>query len=58
MMRDPLSKDFDPVDNDGTKVEEPVDSRVTASNAIKYTCYIMLLFGLLYFLMVYIAPLL
>lgn len=58
MMRDPLSKEIDSNDEEQLKIQEPVDSRIVASNAIKYTAYVMLLFGFLYFLIAYLAPML
>lgn len=58
MMRDPLSKEIDRIDEQQPETQAPVDSRIAASNAIKYTAYIMLFFGFLYFLIAYLAPML
>lgn len=58
MMRDPLSKEIDRIEEEQPVTQVPVDSRIVASNAIKYTAYIMLLFGFLYFLIAYLAPML
>ncbi len=58
MIRDPLSKEIDRIDEPQPEVQESVDSRIVASNAIKYTAYIMLFFGFLYFLIAYLAPML
>lgn len=58
MMRDPLSKEIDRIDEEQPEAQETVDSRIAASNAIKYTSYIMLFFGFMYFLIAYLAPML
>ena len=58
MIRDPLSKEMDRNVEEQPEVKESVDSRIAASNAIKYTAYIMLFFGFLYFLIAYLAPML
>lgn len=58
MIRDPLSKEIDRIDEQQPEAQESVDSRIVASNAIKYTAYIMLFFGFLYFLIAYLAPML
>ncbi|NUU62130.1 hypothetical protein [Paenibacillus agri] len=58
MMRDPRSEDFEAKEQEQVLVQESVDPRITASNAIKYTAYVMLLFGLLYFLAAYLGPML
>lgn len=57
-MKESLSQDLDPVKTERTKVQPPTDASIVASNAIKYTAYIMLLFGFLYFLIAYLAPML
>lgn len=58
MLRDPISNEIDSVDEEQLEIQAPVDSRIVASNAIKYTAYVMLLFGFLYFLIAYLAPML
>ena len=60
MMRDPLPKDIERVEVQptDTQAQAPTESIIAASNAIKYTAYVMLFFGFLYFLFVYLAPLL
>ncbi|WP_339286701.1 hypothetical protein [Paenibacillus sp. FSL E2-0201] len=58
MLRDPISNEIDSVEEEQLEIQTPVDSRIVASNAIKYTAYVMLLFGFLYFLIAYLAPML
>jgi hypothetical protein len=58
MLRDPVSNEIDSVDEEQLEIQTPVDSRIVASNAIKYTAYVMLFFGFLYFLIAYLAPML
>lgn len=57
-MRESLSQDTDTIERERTEVQAPTDLSIVASNAIKYTAYIMLLFGFLYFLIAYLAPML
>ncbi|MBW4080540.1 hypothetical protein [Paenibacillus sp. S150] len=57
-MKESLTHDMDPVEPERTEAKAPTDSSIVASNAIKYTAYIMLLFGFLYFLIAYLAPML
>jgi hypothetical protein len=57
-MKESLSQEPERVENGRTKVQPPTDASIVASNAIKYTAYIMLLFGFLYFLIAYLAPML
>ncbi|WP_155990333.1 hypothetical protein [Paenibacillus graminis] len=57
-MKESLSRDLETVKPDRTEAEAPTDSSIVASNAIKYTAYVMLLFGFLYFLIAYLAPML
>ncbi|WP_157685600.1 hypothetical protein [Paenibacillus donghaensis] len=40
------------------KLQPPTPSSIQASDAIKYTAYVMLLFGFLYFLVQYLGPML
>ncbi|MNO50313.1 hypothetical protein D3C76_406840 [compost metagenome] len=59
MLRDPVSNEIDSVEEEQQlEIQAPVDSRIVASNAIKYTAYVMLFFGFLYFLIAYLAPML
>ncbi|KTD86571.1 hypothetical protein [Paenibacillus etheri] len=58
MLRDPISNEIDSVEEEQLEIQTPVDSRIVASNAIKYTAYVMLFFGFLYFLIAYLAPML
>lgn len=58
MLRDPVSKEVDSLEEEQLEIQPPRDSRIVASNAIKYTAYVMLLFGFLYFLIAYLAPML
>lgn len=58
MIRDPLSNEIDSKDEEQLAAQADLDSRIVASNAIKYTAYVMLLFGFLYFLIAYLAPML
>ncbi|WP_379152157.1 hypothetical protein [Paenibacillus sp. sgz5001063] len=57
-MKESLSHDLETIEVDRTDVKAPVDPSIVASNAIKYTAYVMLLFGFLYFLIAYLAPML
>ncbi|WP_342561162.1 hypothetical protein NST84_15910 [Paenibacillus sp. FSL R7-0345] len=57
-MKESLSQEPEHTENVRTKVQPPTDASIVASNAIKYTAYIMLLFGFLYFLIAYLAPML
>ncbi|MNN44750.1 hypothetical protein D3C81_1590560 [compost metagenome] len=57
-MKESLSHDTENVKPDRPEVQAPTDSSIVASNAIKYTAYVMLLFGFLYFLIAYLAPML
>ncbi|MBT2287823.1 hypothetical protein J7E73_01515 [Paenibacillus albidus] len=58
MMRDPVAKDFDQMEAEQIDTAGPTDKSIVASNAIKYTAYVMLLFGFLYFLAAYLGPML
>lgn len=57
-MKESFSHDLDTIKPDRKETDAPTDSSIAASNAIKYTAYIMLLFGFLYFLIAYLAPML
>ncbi|WP_167374775.1 MULTISPECIES: hypothetical protein [Paenibacillus] len=57
-MKESLSHDMETAEVDRTEVKAPVDPSIVASNAIKYTAYVMLFFGFLYFLIAYLAPML
>ncbi|CAH1192270.1 MULTISPECIES: hypothetical protein [Paenibacillus] len=57
-MKESLSQNLEPRETERTKIQPPTDASIVASNAIKYTAYIMLLFGFLYFLIAYLAPML
>ena len=58
IMRDPIANEVDSTIEEQLDIQAPVDSRIAASNAIKYTAYVMLFFGFLYFLIAYLAPML
>ncbi|ULO10650.1 hypothetical protein H1230_15960 [Paenibacillus sp. 19GGS1-52] len=58
MIKDPSSKEMDMVETERTDDQKPTDSSIFASNAIKYTAFVMLLFGFLYFVIEYLAPML
>lgn len=57
-MKESLSQDTEPLEKDRPEGNAPKDLSIVASNAIKYTAYVMLLFGFLYFLIAYLAPML
>ncbi|WP_159067758.1 hypothetical protein [Paenibacillus ihuae] len=57
-MKESMSQNLEPRETERTKIQPPTDASIVASNAIKYTAYIMLLFGFLYFLIAYLAPML
>lgn len=57
-MKESLTQDLERTEPQRTEVHAPTESSIAASNAIKYTAYIMLLFGFLYFLIAYLAPML
>ncbi|MFC6650638.1 hypothetical protein ACFTAO_24640 [Paenibacillus rhizoplanae] len=48
----------DSTETERLEVQAPKDLSIVASDAIKYTAYIMLLFGFLYFLVAYLGPML
>ncbi|WP_342478210.1 hypothetical protein NYE24_04885 [Paenibacillus sp. FSL H7-0350] len=48
----------DSTETERLEVQTPKDLSIVASDAIKYTAYIMLLFGFLYFLVAYLGPML
>jgi hypothetical protein len=58
MMKEPQASEVTKADVEQQNVEEISDSSIVAANAIKYTAYIMLFFGFLYFLIQYLAPML
>lgn len=57
-MKESISQELERPEHKRPSVQAPTDSSIIASNAIKYTAYIMLLFGFLYFLIAYLAPML
>lgn len=58
-MRESLNhEETDQVESERLEVQAPKDLSIVASDAIKYTAYIMLLFGFLYFLVAYLGPML
>lgn len=57
-MKESLTQNMDSVESERVDVQAPKDLSIVASDAIKYTAYIMLLFGFLYFLIAYLAPML
>ncbi|WP_342435619.1 hypothetical protein NSS79_18440 [Paenibacillus sp. FSL L8-0436] len=57
-MKESISQELERPELKRPSVQAPTDSSIIASNAIKYTAYIMLLFGFLYFLIAYLAPML
>ncbi|MEK4058560.1 MULTISPECIES: hypothetical protein [Paenibacillus] len=57
-MKESISPELERPEHERPSVQAPTDSSIIASNAIKYTAYIMLLFGFLYFLIAYLAPML
>ncbi|MCL6603457.1 MAG: hypothetical protein K6T94_11325 [Paenibacillus sp.] len=58
MMKDPYTKDIERVEVEHKEEYQATDSSIAAANAIKYTAYIILFFGFLYFLFQYILPML
>lgn len=58
-MKESLNyRETDSTEPERLDVEAPKDLSIVASDAIKYTAYIMLLFGFLYFLVAYLGPML
>ncbi|WNS45104.1 hypothetical protein [Paenibacillus sp. MMS20-IR301] len=57
-MKESLNQDPEPTEIERMDVQPPKDLSIVASDAIKYTAYIMLLFGFLYFLIAYLGPML
>ncbi|WP_019910857.1 hypothetical protein [Paenibacillus sp. HW567] len=57
-MKESLSQYTEPLEQERSEGKAPKDLSIVASNAIKYTAYIMLAFGFLYFLITYLAPML
>jgi hypothetical protein len=57
-MKESLTQDTEPAEPERMEVQPPKDLSIVASDAIKYTAYVMLLFGFLYFLIAYLAPML
>ncbi|WP_340023800.1 hypothetical protein MHI24_01515 [Paenibacillus sp. FSL K6-1096] len=58
-MRDSLNhEETEQTEQERLDVQAPKDLSIVASDAIKYTAYIMLLFGFLYFLIAYLGPML
>ncbi|MNB76150.1 hypothetical protein D3C75_228090 [compost metagenome] len=57
-MKESMSPEQEQPETGPTKLQPPTDASIVASNAIKYTAYIMLIFGFLYFLIAYLAPML
>ncbi|QWU13667.1 hypothetical protein SAMN04487895_103354 [Paenibacillus sophorae] len=56
MMKDPHSSEVERVEVDEQDVDPIYENRVKAANAVKYTAYIMLFLGFLYFLVAFILP--
>ncbi|MEK5446199.1 hypothetical protein [Paenibacillus sp. FSL R7-0331] len=57
-MKESMSPEQEQPETGRPKLQPPTDASIVASNAIKYTAYIMLIFGFLYFLIAYLAPML
>lgn len=57
-MSDSIVNEMDSTKEEQLEIQTPVDSRIAAANAIKYTAYVMLFFGFLYFLVAYLGPML
>ncbi|MEK5493020.1 hypothetical protein MKZ24_20240 [Paenibacillus sp. FSL R7-0297] len=57
-MKESFNQEVDSTEPERLEVQAPRDLSIVASDAIKYTAYIMLLFGFLYFLIAYLAPML
>ncbi|WP_249898979.1 hypothetical protein [Paenibacillus sp. PK3_47] len=57
-MKETFNQDLEPNEPERAETYAPTESSIAASNAIKYTAYIMLLFGFLYFLVAYLGPML
>lgn len=57
-MKETFNQDLDHNEMERAQSYAPTESSIAASNAIKYTAYIMLLFGFLYFLAAYLGPML
>ncbi|WP_410515300.1 hypothetical protein PaeBR_14960 [Paenibacillus sp. BR2-3] len=58
MMKEPHTNDVNTVEVEHQENQQTSDSSIAAANAIKYTAYIILFFGFLYFLVQYVLPLL
>jgi len=58
MMKDPYTHDIENTEIEHKEDYRSTDSSIVAANAIKYTAYIILFFGFLYFLFEYILPML
>ncbi|MDQ0195025.1 hypothetical protein [Paenibacillus wynnii] len=58
MMKDPYKNEVERVEMERKEEYHTTDSSIVASNAIKYTAYVILFFGFLYFLVQYILPML
>lgn len=56
MMKDPYTQEYDRMEIERKDNKEISESSIVASNAIKYTAYVMLFFGFLYFLVQFILP--
>ncbi|MDT3426317.1 hypothetical protein J2Z22_001843 [Paenibacillus forsythiae] len=56
MMKDPHSSEVERVEVDEQDDEPIYENRNKAANAVKYTAYVMLFFGFLYFLVAFILP--
>jgi hypothetical protein len=51
------TRDYDrDIDIEETKVEKKSDSSLVGSTLIKYVAYLIIFFGILYFLITYIIP--
>ncbi|SET28723.1 hypothetical protein [Paenibacillus sp. NFR01] len=57
-MKESMFQDREQPEAARTEAKTPTEASIAASNAIKYTAYVMLLFGFLYFLVAYLAPML
>ncbi|WP_025334867.1 hypothetical protein [Paenibacillus sabinae] len=56
MMKDPYSNESERIEEEDHDGEPLYDKRIDAANAIKYTAYVMLFLGFLYFLVAFILP--
>ncbi|WP_379134330.1 hypothetical protein [Paenibacillus sp. sgz500958] len=58
MMKNPYTQEANKPEVERKDKYQPTESSIAAANAIKYTAYILLFFGFLYFLVAFLAPML